>query len=364
MSHNSCNLSHSHRDFSVNQKIVPSWDTIQPLVRSETSWWFRQTVLTFALLVTMLAPKTGIGQTTGETNHVSAAPRTTNPPICDIKSATQKSDTQQWKNRSLNHSQQSVVPGSESPAPSTPASSDVSSIKDQLRLSLSGTPAKSPIPEGAFCRRPDQDSQSPSPNLPLQNQPLQQLPPIAQNVGGRLIIHARGQDFASVLQAVGTASGIDIEMPAQSATDPVFIDVGPVSAKEAVVALMDGAKYNYVIMGSRSDPGAVTRIILSERSNASAIAPLVASVSEAAPNSQPTLYGGQGVQEDAEAVNATPAAQGPTTVPAVVPSSVPTGINVDKLAAQSNKTRGQVLDELQKQQLQLLDSQSSGQPQQ
>ena len=59
---------------------------------------------------------------------------------------------------------------------------------------------------------------------------------------------------------------------------------------------------------------------------------------------------------------ALPPAQGPASIPAVVPSSVPTGINVDKLAAQSNKTRGQVLDELQKQQLQVLDNQSSSQP--
>lgn len=362
-----CNSSHSHRCSSANQNIVHSRDLIRQLSHPETLWASRQTTLVVISALTiaavMLVTATSRGQTTSEASHATAASSPANPPLCDVKSATQKEGALQWKNHTLSHTSQSPASGVATPASSGPASYEASSPKDHLRLSLPGAPERPSMPEGAFCRRPDQDTQGPSTTSPAQNEPPPQ-PPIAQNTGGQLVIHANGQDFASVLRAIGNASGIDIEMPAESGADPVFLDVGPVSAKEAIIALMDGTKYNYVIMGSRSDPGVVTRLILSERSSVSAVAPLVASVSEAVPNSQPTLYGGQGIQEDADATNVAPVAQGPTTVPAAIPSSVPTGINVDKLAAQSGKTRGQVLDELQKQQLQVLDSQSSGQPQQ
>lgn len=366
MSYSFCNSFHSHRYSSAEQKIVPSRDLIQPPVPLKMVRVLRQTVLvvvtTLAIAAMMLVTQTSVGQTTSETSHASAVPSTANPPMCDIKSATQKSGALQWKNRDLSHSSQTPAHSSTTPASSDAASSEAGSTKDHMKLSLPGTPEKSTILEGAFCKRPDQDAQNPPTTSPAQDEPPPQ-PPIAQNTGGQLMIHASGQDFASVLRAVGTASGIDVEMPAENAADPVFMNMGPVSAKEAIIALMDGTKYNYVIMGSRSDPGMVTRLILSERSSAPVGAPLVASASEAIAGSQPTLYGGQGVQEDADAVNtALPPAQGPTSIPAVVPSSVPTGINVDKLAAQSNKTRGQVLDELQKQQLQTLDNQSSSQP--
>jgi hypothetical protein len=49
------------------------------------------------------------------------------------------------------------------------------------------------------------------------------------------------------------------------------------------------------------------------------------------------------------------------TQPSVLPSSVPTGINVQKLASESGKTPGQILDELQKHQQQMLDDQAASQ---
>jgi hypothetical protein len=178
--------------------------------------------------------------------------------------------------------------------------------------------------------------------------------------GGGLTIRANGQDLASVLDAIRSVTGITVEVPAASAPEPVFLNLGPLSTRDALMALFDGTKYNYAIMGSN----VVTRVILSERRSPAA-ASLVASALSVSPGPQPELYGGQGVQPDAEAQNAEPAMPlPPPTPPAVAPSSVPTGINIQQLAAQSNKTPGQVLDELQKRQLQVLDDQLAAQPQQ
>lgn len=363
MSRYLCTTSH-HRYHSADQKSVLFGDIVQQSVHPEVVSAFRQTTFivmsVLAVVAMMFIAETCRGQAVSEASHAAAASSIANAPMCDVRSTTQKAGSPQWKNHNLSRPLQPPASGAIASEPSEPGSA-----KDHLRLSLPESQTKSPIPDGAFCRRPDQDSEKPSLVSPPPQSEQAPPPPVAQVAGGQLMIHANGQGFASVLHAVGTASGVDIEMPAESAVDPVFMNMGPVSAKEALIALMDGTKYNYVMMGSRSDPGIVTRLILSERSSATVGAPLVAAASEAAIASQSSVYGGQGFQEDAEAMNAASSpGQSPTNVPAVIPSSVPTGINVDKLAAQSNKTRGQVLDELQKQQLQTLDNQVAPQPQQ
>lgn len=184
-------------------------------------------------------------------------------------------------------------------------------------------------------------------------------PPIAELTGGKLIIRANGQDLLTVLDAVRKVTGITIEMPASQAPDPVFMNVGPLPSQDVLVALLEGTKYNYVIVGSEKDPRLVTRLVLSQQSGTSA-APLIASTHNESAPPQPELYGGQGVEAaDMDAQTPQPPPGPPPIQPTAIPSSVPTGVNIQQLAAQSGKTAGQILDELQKRQLQQLDDQSA-----
>ena len=239
---------------------------------------------------------------------------------------------------------------------------------DHLKLSMKGA-SEAPDPQGQFCNRerPDQNTKRPSAASPegqgtVQSNQTSAPPPVAEVSAGQLTIRANGQDFATVLDAVRSATGITIEMPAVNQPEPVFMTMGPVSTRDALVALLEGTKYNYVIVGSQENAQLVKRVILSERTSQASM-PLVASAGEASSAPQAELYGGQGVHEDAEAQNAEPPAPAPPpTPPAVAPSSVPTGINIQQLAAQSNKTPGQILDELQKRQMQVLDDQNAQQP--
>ena len=110
-------------------------------------------------------------------------------------------------------------------------------------------------------------------------------------------------------------------------------------------------------------PQLVTRLVLSEQNNKPAT-PLVTSAQAQAVTSQPELYGGQGVEvADTDPQASQPPPGPPPIQPAATPSSVPTGINLQQLAAQSGKTTNQILDELQKRQLQQLDDQSATQAQ-
>lgn len=238
---------------------------------------------------------------------------------------------------------------------------------DRLKLSTNAA-QDSQDPQGQFCKRERSGQNSLRPSVTADqsdaaSEPAQPVttPPIAQLKDGKLTIRANGQDFAAVLESVRSVTGVTVDMPSGIDSEPVFLNMGPVSITDALVALMDGSDYNYIIVGSDKDPQLVKRLILTRRTS-TAPAMLVASTQGAA-GGQPSLYGGQGAEADAEAEASEPPPPAVPTQPTVVPSSVPTGINIQQLAAQSNKTPGQILDELQKRQQQVLDDQAASQSQ-
>jgi len=251
--------------------------------------------------------------------------------------------------------------------PSTDSQSATEDGPRRLKLSTQAGQEVSE-PQGQFCRRErlGQDSSRPSVNsdqpdsAPGPARPASAAP-ITQVTDGKVTIKANGQDFASVLESVRTATGFTVEMPSTIESEPVFLDIGPTSVTEALVAVLSGTNYNYIIVGSEQDPQTVKRLILTERGNGSP-ATLVASSQTPTVASQPVLYGGVQVENDAEPSEPPPPPP-PPIQPKVIPSSIPTGINIQKLAAESGKTPGQILDELQKRQQQVLDDQAASQSQ-
>lgn len=246
------------------------------------------------------------------------------------------------------------------------AGSGASGLKLSIKKAASEDPAEA---QGQFCKRERPNTGSLAPSAPSsqvddnsQQRKADTPPPIAEVTNGRLTIQATGQDFTAVLDAVRLATGIAIDIPPGGSSEPVFMKLGPVSVRDALVALMDGASYNYLMLGSPTDPQTISRLVLSVRPAGNA-PPLVASNAAAGGVVQPTLYGGQGYTADPDA--ATPEPPEPQQLqPTEIPSSVPTGINIQQLATQEGKTPGQILDELQKKQLEMLDQQNAAQAQQ
>lgn len=217
-------------------------------------------------------------------------------------------------------------------------------------------------PQGQFCRREHSDHDDIRPAVKSDQpdsvtKPAQSAAPIAQVTDGKLLINANGQDFASVLESVRSASGFTIEMPSTLGSEPVFLETGPTSVADGLVALLSGTNYNYIIVGSEQDPRIVKRLILTERASGPP-ATLVASTQAPPVAPQPSLYGGVPAETEAEASEPPPPPPTPIQ-PKVIPSSVPTGINVQKMAAESGKSVNQILDELQKRQMQVLDEQAA-----
>ena len=283
---------------------------------------------------------------------------------CDGQTAEQK----------LRGSGSDAAMGMEESKDSDGSQSESASTQNHLKLSMDASSSESSDPEGQFCKRerPGQKSQPPSASSPqpegaIQSSPSTPPAPIAELKDGALFIQANGQDFVTVIEAIRSATGMAVEMPAESQPEPVFLKMGPTSTRDALVALIGGSKYNYIIVGSERDPELVKRLILSEPA-ARGASTLVASTAQSPAAAEPTLYGGQGMKVDSEAEVAEPQPPPPPAPPPIqptaIPSSVPTGINIQQLAAQSGKTTGQILGELQKRQQQMLDEQAAQQPQQ
>jgi hypothetical protein len=106
---------------------------------------------------------------------------------------------------------------------------------------------------------------------PLTPVPLDQVPAIAPVVkykDGELTIEAHNSTLADVLKAVHQQTGAELELP-PNATERVVADIGPGPAREVLAELLNGTHFNYVMVGSSSDPSAVHSIFLTSKASSS-----------------------------------------------------------------------------------------------
>ncbi|MBT9329585.1 hypothetical protein [Paracidobacterium acidisoli] len=177
-------------------------------------------------------------------------------------------------------------------------------------------------------------------------------------IGGELTVSGHGARLGQILDSIKGLTGIAIDAPPQSADNRIFDDIGPASARRVLEILLDGSNVNYVLVSSPQDSQHVQQLILTARTNEPPPVPAGAAAGAMAEQAGgPTLYGaGFGGGE-------VPVVQ-PAAVEAVADpggNGIPTNVNIQQAATASGKTPGQILDELQKKQLQELDAQEAAQ---
>jgi hypothetical protein len=82
---------------------------------------------------------------------------------------------------------------------------------------------------------------------------------------GLLTISANKASLSEVLFAVHQRTGADIAIPAGAEQEKVVAEIGPASAPEVLSRLLNGTKFNFLILSAANDPGTVDRVILSAR---------------------------------------------------------------------------------------------------
>jgi hypothetical protein len=99
---------------------------------------------------------------------------------------------------------------------------------------------------------------------PVQQVPLDAIPAVAPQVSyesGLLTIIAPNSTLGDILRGVRKHTSAEIEIPA-TANERVVTRLGPAPAPEVVAELLNGSRFNYVLLGSPADANQLVRVVL------------------------------------------------------------------------------------------------------
>ena len=143
-------------------------------------------------------------------------------------------------------------------APKTPTAVATAPPKTTVK-----TKAATPQKRHPHSKKPAPLAEVPQPPPPPST--LEQMPPTAPEVsyhGGQLAINSQNSTLSQVLRSVQAQTGASVEMPASASNERVVAQLGPGQPRDVINALLNGSKFDYVILGVAGSPGAVQKVIL------------------------------------------------------------------------------------------------------
>jgi len=218
-------------------------------------------------------------------------------------------------------------------------------------------PQLAPLPSGPT---------GPVPQMPLDS--MAAVPPRVTYQNGQLTIVSPNSTLGDILRAVKKQTGAEIEVPA--ANERVVTTLGPGPARQVIAELLNGSRFNYVLLGSPEDSSALARVVLVAKSapeNVSAAAVNNGGMQSLQPQ-QPMAQANMAPPPDMAAQDTNDAEAAPEENP---------DDNADQQAADADqqqqaqpdqadqpgvKTPQQMLQEMQQRQLQMQQNQPPGQP--
>lgn len=105
--------------------------------------------------------------------------------------------------------------------------------------------------------------------------PVSYTPPVPAKPGpllevnfanGRLSILAHDVSLAQVLNEVQKKTGTEIPVPSMAAQEQIVTNIGPLPIREALTALLNGSRFNFILVGADNDPTKVKSVMLTFRS--------------------------------------------------------------------------------------------------
>ena len=106
-------------------------------------------------------------------------------------------------------------------------------------------------------------SQNPLPQMPMDLLPS--APPKVGFQGGLLTIVAQNSTLGDILKEVHKLTGATIDVP-PNANERVVTRLGPGAPRDVLASLLNGSSFNYVMLGSDTDPTAVSSVVLTAKS--------------------------------------------------------------------------------------------------
>ncbi|MBI2683417.1 MAG: hypothetical protein HYX26_09435 [Acidobacteriales bacterium] len=113
----------------------------------------------------------------------------------------------------------------------------------------------------------------PGPQVPLRPAQMPALAPRIRYAGGQLTVVAENCTMLDILAGIRQATGIKIDAPtSMNVNDRVAAKIGPAPVRSVLLSLFSGAPFDYVILGSATDPDHVERVVLAPRLGAGTVA--------------------------------------------------------------------------------------------
>ena len=82
---------------------------------------------------------------------------------------------------------------------------------------------------------------------------------------GQLTVVAENSTLGDVLNGIGKVTGIKVESANLADKDRVAAQIGPAPVREVLYSLLQGSKFDYIILSALNDPEKVERVMLSTR---------------------------------------------------------------------------------------------------
>ena len=206
----------------------------------------------------------------------------------------------------------------------------------------------------------------PVPQMPLDS--MAAVPPRVTYQNGQLTIVSANSTLGDILRAVKKQTGAEIEVPA--ANERVVTTIGPGPARQVIAELLNGSRFNYVLLGSPEDSSALTRVVLVAKSgpenvgiasNNGGMQPMQAQqpMGQANMAPPPPEMAAQDGNEAEAAPEENPDENADQQATEAEQQQQPQGEQPDQPGV---KTPQQMLQEMQQRQLQLQQNQPPGQP--
>ncbi len=144
----------------------------------------------------------------------------------------------------------------------------VGEARAQTAAPPSAIPATGVQPQKAHARgkkaAPVAETPQPAP-APLTPEQMPPAPPRVTYQNGLLTIDAKNSTLSQVLRSVQGQTGASIDMPSSAASERVMMQLGPGQPRDVLNTLLNGSKFNYIILGTTGNPGGVQKVILTTR---------------------------------------------------------------------------------------------------
>jgi fructose-specific component phosphotransferase system IIB-like protein len=102
--------------------------------------------------------------------------------------------------------------------------------------------------------------------LPLAPEQRPASRPVVIYQNGKLTIMANNATLGDILDIVGEKTGAVIDVP-EAATERVVSQLGPGLPRDVIASLLNGSHFNYVVVGTETDENAVSRVVLTAKTD-------------------------------------------------------------------------------------------------